>query len=234
MKRRTKDNILTGCAVVQTNATHVAVPMMNTGNDTRVLRKGTVIGIMKAASNIATDDIIDDPLRLGHNRRFGTGAAKKDSIENGLSRLAQYEHIAPLMNDIADDITQEQRTQLQETLMEFADVFSSGPEDMGGTDYVEHTIDTGNSRPIRLPPRCLPISKQECETQEVEKMLKCGVIEPSSSPWASPVVLVTKKDGSTRFCVDYRKLNDVKRKDAYPLPCIDDTLVALKGFMYLR
>ena len=63
-------------------------------------------------------------------------------------------------------------------------------------------------------------------------MLSRGVIEPSSSPWASPVVLVTKKDGSTRFCVDYRKLNDVTRKDAYPLPRIDDTLDALKGSMY--
>ena len=67
--------------------------------------------------------------------------------------------------------------------MEFADVFSSG----------EHTIDTGDSRPIRLPPRRLPISKQQCEEEEVHKMLKRGVIAPSSSPWASPVVLVTKK-----------------------------------------
>ena len=103
---------------------------------------------------------------------------------------------------------------------------------MGGTDYVEHTIDTGDSRPIRLQPHRLPISKQDCETQEVQKMLKRGIVEPSSSPWASPVVLVTKKDGSTRFCVDYRKLNDVTRKDAYPLPRIDDTLDALKGSMY--
>ena len=63
-------------------------------------------------------------------------------------------------------------------------------------------------------------------------MLKRGVIEPSSSPWASPVVLVTKKDGSTRFYVDYRKLNDVTQKDAYPLLRIDDTLDALKGSMY--
>ena len=63
-------------------------------------------------------------------------------------------------------------------------------------------------------------------------MLTRGVIEPSSNPWASPVVLVTKKDGSTRFCVDYRKLNDVTRKDAYPLLIIDDTLDALKDSMY--
>lgn len=60
-------------------------------------------------------------------------------------------------------------------------------------------------------------------------MLERGVVEPSTSPWASPIVLVKKKDGSTRFCVDYRKLNDVTRKDAYPLPRIDATLDTLHG-----
>ena len=61
------------------------------------------------------------------------------------------------------------------------------------------------------------------------EMQQKDVIEPSSSPWASPIVLVKKRDGSTRFCVDYRKLNKVTRKDAYPLPRIDDTLNTLAG-----
>ena len=63
----------------------------------------------------------------------------------------------------------------------------------------------------------------------LEDMLKRGVLEPSSSPWSSGVVLVKKKDGLTRFCVDYRRLNKVTLKDAYPLPRIDDMLDSLSG-----
>ena len=60
-------------------------------------------------------------------------------------------------------------------------------------------------------------------------MLNAGVIEPPGSPWMSPVVLVKKKDGTTRFCVDYRQLNNVTLKDSYPLPRIEDTLDAISG-----
>ncbi len=127
------------------------------------------------------------------------------------------EYLQPLMEGVADDLTLRQREELAAAIYEFRDVFSSGPTDMGGTGLVKHTIDTGDQRPVRPPPSQLPITKQEIEKEEVQKMLDRGMIEPCQSIWVSPVVLVTKKDGTTRFCVDYRKLNDVARKGRLPV-----------------
>ena len=103
----------------------------------------------------------------------------------------------------------------------------------GHTDAVEHTIDTGDSPPIRCAPRRMSPQTIKQEETCVEEMLTGGQIEPSDSPWSAPVVLVTKKDGGTRFCVDYRRLNLVTVKDAYPLPRIDDTLDMLAGKQWL-
>ena len=97
------------------------------------------------------------------------------------------------------------------------------------TDLVQHKINTGTALPIRQHIRRLPFGKREIGSKEVNKMLTMGVIEPSSSLWSSPVVLVKIKDESTRFCVDYRKINDVTVKDAYPLHLISDYLDALTG-----
>ena len=88
-------------------------------------------------------------------------------------------------------------------------------------------------RTSRLPIRCAPrrMSPQKIKQEEVciEEMLSGGQIEPSDSPWSAPVVLVTKKDGGTRFCVDYRRLNLATVKDAYLQPRIDDILDMLAG-----
>ena len=86
-----------------------------------------------------------------------------------------------------------------------------------------------DSRPIRGAPRRMSPQKIKQEETCVEEMLNGGQIEPSDSPWSAPVVLVTKKDGGTRFCVDYCQLNLATIKDAYPLPRIDDTLDMLAG-----
>ena len=76
------------------------------------------------------------------------------------------------------------------------------------------------------PRRMAPSQKQQLK-RLLQEMLAIDIIQPSNSPWASLIVLVTKVDGSLRFCVDYQKLNAITRKDAYPLPRIDDTLDSL-------
>ena len=99
--------------------------------------------------------------------------------------------------------------------------------ELGRTSQLQHCINTGSAPPIRQPVRRMSPHRREEVKSLLSEMLQKGVIEPSASPWASPVVLVQKRDGSTRFCIDYRQLNEVTRKDAYPLPRIDMTLDAL-------
>ena len=79
-----------------------------------------------------------------------------------------------------------------------------------------HTIDTGDAHPIKQPVRRLPYHQRDALRQVLDDLLASDTISPSSSPWAAPIVLVKKKDGSPRLCVDYCKLNKVTRADAYP------------------
>ena len=86
----------------------------------------------------------------------------------------------------------------------------------------------GDAAPVRQPVHQVPPQRKEEVCKLLNEMLERGVVEPSTSPWASPIVLI-RKDGSTRFCIDYRKLNDMTQKDAYPLPRINATLDTLHG-----
>ena len=126
------------------------------------------------------------------------------------------------------EITDSEKHELRNLLRKFDDLFVSENGALGRTKVVKHRINT-SGRPIRQPLRRQPESLKGDMNEEVKKMLSRGVIRPSSSPWSSPVVMVRKKNGSWRFCIDYRKLNAVTHQDAYPLPRIDATLESLAG-----
>ena len=100
---------------------------------------------------------------------------------------------------------------------------------MGRTSLTKHRIDTGDSPPVHCPSNRIPEARKEEVWKLLHDLLDKGVIQPSDSPWSTPIVLARKKDGSVRLCVDYRKVNSITRKDAYPLPRIDDTLDTLAG-----
>ena len=110
--------------------------------------------------------------------------------------------------------------------------FSKDEHDLGLTDVVHHSIDTGDSKPIKQPPRRVPIALAGEELKAIKMLEKQNVIQKSSSPWSSPILLVKKKNGQVRPCVDYRKLNAVTLNDAFPLPRIQDCLMTVSGAKY--
>ena len=124
-----------------------------------------------------------------------------------------------LLDQTSRDLDEVQRCQLAGILLRYTDLFPiPGSTLTGHTDAVEHEIDTGDVAPIRCAPRRMSPQKMKKEEECVAEMLTGGQIEPSDNPWSSPVVLVMQKDGGTRFCVDYRRLNDATVKDTYPCP----------------
>ncbi|XP_024136818.1 uncharacterized protein LOC112151925 [Oryzias melastigma] len=127
-------------------------------------------------------------------------------------------------------LSPEKTTQLLNSFYKVPSLFSAQP---GRTTLVEHTIRLKNGQPIRQRPYRVPQRLVGQLNDEVKKMLELGVIEPSNSEWCSPVVIVSKKDGSLRICIDFRKLNAISEFDAYPMPRVDDLLERIGAAKYI-
>ena len=146
-----------------------------------------------------------------HRNIVGAAELSDDSTVSA----SKQQLITDMVNQLGSHVSTSQQQQLFELLLDFADIFSAFPSDLGYTAKLQHHIDTGNSTPIRQPLRRIPPARRQQTHQLLQEMLENNIIQPSSSPWASPIVLVQKKDGSLRFCVDYRKLNSKR--------CISDS-----------
>ena len=202
--------LIVGRTLVDPSKWKVPVLVSNFGQETVVVNPFTEVGMITQVT--AIQSVTDDGIR-----------------PQGETGELPY-HLQDLIAQTSGDLDASQRHRLAKVLLEYADIFPvPGDPLTGHTDAVEHDINTGDRPPIRCAPRRMSPQKMKKEEECVTEMLTGGQIEASDSPWSSPVVLVTKKDGGTRFCVDYRQLNDATIKDAYPLPEIDDTLDMLAG-----
>jgi transposase InsO family protein len=128
-----------------------------------------------------------------------------------------------------DDLQPRSRDKLMQLLKKYSHVFSQHKDDLGHTTTIKHRIITKDELPVRQPYRMIPPSQLEEVRQHLSDLLNTGVISESQSPYASPIVLVRKKDGRLRMCCDYRLLNKKTLKDAFPLPRIEDSLDKLHG-----
>ena len=139
------------------------------------------------------------------------------------------EHVRPLLEDIDRSAPPEVAQKAMDLIVDYNDVFATSDMDLGEFTAIEHRIETDNATPVKQRMCRTPAVFEEEEEAHVDKMLQAGVIQPSSSDWASAPVLVRKKDGGVRWCVDYRALNDVTIKDTFPLPLLDDCVASLTG-----
>lgn len=158
-------------------------------------------------------------------------------------RATRHEEAPHPLSACAAHLDDAQKARLSALLRDNADLFTDQP---GCTDLASHAIETGDALPLKCNPRPVSLAKRQVIDGLLDEMLSADIIRRSYSAWASPIVLVPKKDGSHRLCVDYRRLNGVTRKDAYPLPTISSivgtlgsaryftTLDASKGYLQVR
>ena len=164
------------------------------------------------------------PHRASSNQKIGTRRVQVGEIP---------EHLLDLHESACKGRTDEEKDVIARTLIKFQDTFSKNEFDLGLTSLTEHTIDVGGHPPIKQAPRRVPVAFASEEENVIKQLEEQGVIRKSTSPWASPICLVRKRSGKIRPCVDYRRLNEITVKDAFPLPRISDCLDAVAGAKFL-
>ena len=204
--------LIVGRTLTNVHENNVHVLVANPCKHAIAMHKGLSVGTASAIESVAGP--------------IGT----KAGVNTVMTKGQLPDHMQELMNRV--QLSENDKIRCHNLLVEYCDIFSSPDSPLGQTDIVKHRINTKDASPIKLRQRRLPIKQQEIIDLEIQKMLDLGVIEPSTSPWSAQIVLVKKKDGQNRFCIDYRQLNHVTVKDSYPLPNIQDTFDALAGANY--
>ena len=207
-----QSGLLVAMGVVDTTKAVATLKALNCSDEAIHVSRGQTVAML-------------EPLEEDNFIKVVCGATHSAAEETG----GLPEYLQDIFTRSCRWLNSEQSEKLEGLLIKYQTVFAVNDEDLGRTNLVKHTINVGTAKPIKQAPRRQPMAKRQLEEAEVEKMLRQGVISPSSSPWASPTVLITKKDGKTRFCVDYRELNQVTIKDAYPLPRVEDCIDNLEG-----
>lgn len=199
--------------VAHTNTGIVPLRVMNPTDEPQVIYKGQCAASCEAVGSIQGD--------------FEGDVTTENEAAEDMEELPEY--LQPLLDSCRENLTPEQILRVQRTLCKYKDAFAKSKDDLGRTDIVQHKINTGDAAPVKQAPRRLPLAKRAAAKEEIQRMQRQGIIEPSTSPWSSQIVMVKKKDpGQWRFCLDYRLVNSLTIKDSYPLPRIDDSLNALR------
>lgn len=213
------EGLLVSPALVKVHRGTAYIPVVNVGVTSVVLHPRRPIGLLSQV------DIVGLPRGVGEARSDQSGGiATINSQLQGSSSV--QEQIRALDLSVLSEAEQHK---VRALLLSHKPVFSAFEGDLGCTDLITHDIPLIDDVPVRQRYRRIPPSEYDTVKAHIHQLLETQVIRESCSPYASPIVLVKKKDGTLRLCVDYRQLNRKTRKDAFPLPRIEESLDALSG-----
>ncbi|KZS09875.1 Uncharacterized protein APZ42_025792, partial [Daphnia magna] len=214
--------LMAGKGLVSSDQPLGQVLMVNLTNRRAYLREETVLGQMETVEpSIVAVDEGETPDSLGDD--VGEDSTESISDSDSTPRVTSIPRQA-FRAQVASTLPPADVKKMVELLEEFDTSFLLKEGELGVCKIAEHRINTGTATPVHQSPYKSAWKEKAIVQKQVDEMLSRSVIERSTSPWASPVVLAKKKDGSWHFCVDYRRLNAISVKDVYPLPRIEETL----------
>ncbi|KAK3105322.1 hypothetical protein FSP39_022517 [Pinctada imbricata] len=211
------------------------VAIRNLSSRYLTLKKNVDIGVgigVDEIINFEDDQEIDERKDTVFNiNKLGQEDKTESTKKSNMNVLPDY--LTDLYERATSKLTKEESHEVQNLLSKFQHVFAANDFDIGQFNgNIKHKIDTKDAQPIKQKLRRTPMGFEDEEEKHIQQMLERGIIQPSSSEWASPPVLIRKKDGSLRFCIDFRALNKVTTKDAFPIPNLKDCIDTLRGSIY--
>lgn len=223
-------NVIMPRTVAHVENGKIPITFINCGDHNVKIPPNTIAAIVDIAKE---DTPTTDPVcNISENDSYDNRNANvKQDLYNPVPRKipCSEPEFEDILNNInVNHLSIDRRAQLITLLRKHRSAVAVGDE-IGHIKETQHHIDVGAHNPINTPQYRIPHSTKAIIDNHVEKMLQQGIIEPCKSPWSSPVILIKKPDGSYRFCVDYRQINSITKKDVFPIPRIDETLESLKG-----
>jgi hypothetical protein len=218
-----QDSILIPHALVNVQNNKALMTIMNISNRTRIINKNTPIGIIEIEPSSSSCFLIS-ATTLG-------SSSSPQQLNNNKKKEKMSVQEKQTIDEMVHHLNEDQKQLLLPILYQHSSLFDMSKPKIANTQ-LHHVIPTENDHPVNSKPYRVNPGKQQIIDNEIHSMYKSGLIRPSTSSWSSFVVLVKKKDGKYRFCVDYRTLNQITMKDSYPLPNMEDTINQLGGSSY--
>ena len=225
------DVLLTPKTLVK-GGSDVSITVMNFSDDPIAIDDGQLLATAEEAE-LVDDQLEDDEPITDNEGALSVRRTTADEVAASSKVPSNVpEHIQNLYERSIKDVDPQYHDQIRSLLCEHADAFATHDLDLGCYTQIQHRIRTNETRPVKQRMRRTPLGFESEEEKHVNQMLKEGVIVPSQSEWASAPVLIRKKDGSLRYCIDYRELNACTVKDTFPLPLMEQCLDTLSGMKY--